>query len=334
MASCFLYRRREFITLLGGAAATWPIAARAQQPPMPVIGFLHNASLETRREGIAGFHRGLAEIGYIEGQNVTIDYRWAEGLNDRLPALAADLVRRQVAVIATPGSTQSALAAKTATQTIPIVFLLGTDPVEIGLVTSLNRPGGNITGISTLNVDVAAKRLELLHELVPAATAIAYLRNPTNPVFSSAETKAVQTAAQVLGVNLIILNASRQEEILAAFATLVQQQVGGLLISGEPLFFTHIDLLVLLAARHAIPTISHFREFVTAGGLIGYGPSLPSAYRQVGVYTGRILKGEKPADLPVQRASKVEFVINLKAARVIGLDVPTTVVARADEVIE
>jgi putative tryptophan/tyrosine transport system substrate-binding protein len=234
--------------------------------------------------------------------------------------LAADLVRRQVAVIATPGSTQSALAAKTATQTIPIVFLLGTDPVEIGLVTSLNRPGGNITGISTLNVDVVAKRLELLHELVPAAMSIAYLRNPTNPVFSSAETKAVQTAAQVLGVNLIILNASRQEEILAAFATLVQQRVGGLLTGGEPLFFTHIDLLVLLAARHAIPTISHYREFVTAGGLIGYGPSLPSAYRQVGVYTGRILKGEKPADLPVQRASKIEFVINLKAARVIGLD--------------
>jgi putative ABC transport system substrate-binding protein len=329
-----MIRRREFITLLGGAAAAWPLAARAQQPAVPVIGFLHNASLETRREGIAGFHRGLAEIGYIEGQNVTIDYRWAEGLNDRLPALAADLVRRQVAVIATPGSTQSALAAKTATQTIPIVFLLGTDPVEIGLVTSLNRPGGNITGISTLNVDVAAKRLELLQELVPAATSIAYLRNPTNPVFSSAETKAVQTAAQVLGVNLIILNASRQEEILAAFATLVQQRVGGLLTGGEPLFFTHIDLLVLLAARHAIPTISHYREFVTAGGLIGYGPSLPSAYRQVGVYTGRILKGEKPADLPVQRASKIEFVINLKAARVIGLDVPPTLLARADEVIE
>jgi putative tryptophan/tyrosine transport system substrate-binding protein len=326
--------RRKFLATLGGAAAAWPLAARAQQPALPVIGFLHNASLETRREGIAGFHRGLAEIGYIEGQNVTIEYRWAEGLNDRLPALAADLVRRQVAVIATPGSTQSALAAKTATQTIPIVFLLGTDPVEIGLVTSLNRPGGNITGISTLNVDVAVKRLELLHELVPAATSIAYLRNPTNPVFSSAETKAVQTATQVLGVNLIILNASRQEEILAAFATLVQQRVGGLFISGEPLFFTHIDLLVLLAARHAIPTISHFREFVTAGGLIGYGPSLPSAYRQVGVYTGRILKGDKPADLPVQRASKIEFVINLKAARVIGLDVPTTVLARADEVIE
>jgi putative ABC transport system substrate-binding protein len=325
--------RRKFLATLGGAAA-WPLAARAQQPAVPVIGFLHNASLETRREGIAGFHRGLAEIGYIEGQNVTIDYRWAEGLNDRLPALAADLVRRQVAVIATPGSTQSALAAKTATQTIPIVFLLGTDPVEIGLVTSLNRPGGNITGISTLNVDVAAKRLELLQELVPAATSIAYLRNPTNPVFSSAETKAVQTAAQVLGVNLIILNASRQEEILAAFATLVQQRVGGLLTGGEPLFFTHIDLLVLLAARHAIPTISHYREFVTAGGLIGYGPSLPSAYRQVGVYTGRILKGEKPADLPVQRASKIEFVINLKAARVIGLDVPATLLARADEVIE
>jgi putative ABC transport system substrate-binding protein len=326
--------RRKFLATLGGAAATWPLAARAQQPAMPVIGFLHNASLETRREGIAGFHRGLAEIGYIENQNVTIDYRWAEGLNDRLPALAADLVRRQVAVIATPGSTQSALAAKTATQTIPIVFLLGTDPVEIGLVTSLNRPGGNITGISTLNVDVVAKRLELLHELVPAALSIAYLRNPTNPVFSSAETKAVQTAAQVLGVNLIILNASRQEEILAAFATLVQQRVGGLLTGGEPLFFTHIDLLVLLAARHAIPTISHYREFVTAGGLIGYGPSLPSAYRQVGVYTGRILKGEKPADLPVQRASKIEFVINLKAARVIGLDVPPSLLARADEVIE
>ena len=326
--------RRKFLATLGGAAAAWPLAARAQQSAMPVIGFLHNASLETRREGIAEFHRGLAEIGYTEGQNVTIDYRWAEGLNDRLPALAADLVRRQVAAIATPGSTQSALAAKAATQTIPIVFLVGTDPVEIGLVTSLNRPGGNITGISTLNVDLAAKRLELLHELVPAATPIAYLRNPTNPVLSNAETKEVQTAAQVLGVNLVILDASRQEDIQAAFATLVQRRVGGLLISGEPLFFTQIDQLALLAARHAIPTMSHFREFATAGGLIGYGPSVPSAYRQVGVYTGRILKGEKPADLPVQRASKIEFILNLKAARALGLEIPPSLLARADEVIE
>jgi putative ABC transport system substrate-binding protein len=214
------------------------------------------------------------------------------------------------------------------------VFLVGTDPVEIGLVTSLNRPGGNITGISTLNVDLAAKRLELLHELVPAATSIAYLRNPTNPVLSNAETKEVQTAAQVLGVNLVILDASRQEDIQAAFATLVQRRVGGLLISGEPLFFTQIDQLALLAARHAIPTMSHFREFATAGGLIGYGPSVPSAYRQVGVYTGRILKGEKPADLPVQRASKIEFILNLKAARALGLEIPPSLLARADEVIE
>src|SRR5262245_60454815 len=230
--------RRRFLGTLGSAAAAWPLAARAQQPALPVIGFLHNASLETRREGIAGFHRGLAEIGYIEGQNVTIDYRWAEGLNDRLPALAADLVRRQVAVIATPGSTPSALAAKAATQTIPIVFLLGTDPVGVRVVSSLTRPRGNITGISLLNVDLAAKRLELLHELVPTGTSIAYLRNPTNPVLSNAETKEVQGAAQVLGVNLVILNASRQEDIQVAFATLVQQRVGGMLISGDAFFFT------------------------------------------------------------------------------------------------
>ena len=265
---------------------------------------------------------------------MTIEYRWAEGHNDRLPALAADLVRRQVAVIATPGNTPSALAAKAATQTIPIVFLVGPDPVESGLVASLNRPGGNVTGISLFSTDLAAKRLELLLDLVPMTRSIGFLRNPTSPASFEIEANKLQIAANAVGVHLVIVEASTREDIEAAFATLVQRRVGALLVSADAFFFTQINQLVGLAARNALPTISHFREFTTAGGLINYGPSFPAAYREVGVYTGRILKGEKPADLPVQQAVKIELVLNKRIANALGLVIPDKLLVFADEVIE
>jgi ABC-type uncharacterized transport system substrate-binding protein len=324
--------RREFIALLGGAAA-WPVAARAQQPAMPVIGFLHNASLRARREQIAVFHRGLAETGYIEGRNAAIEYRWAEGQNDRLPALAAELVRRQVAVIATPGSTPSALAAKAATHTIPIVFWVATDPVEIGLVANLNRPGGNLTGVAILGIEVAGKCLEVLHELVPAATSVGLLVNPTNPATVS-YAREVQDAARVLGLRLLIQNVSHTSDIEAAFATLAHQRVGAVMSMTDPIFFTQNNQFVALVARHSVPAISPFHEFTAAGGLMSYGSSLNDAYRQVGIYTGRILKGEKPADLPVQQSTKVELRMNLKTAKALGLTVPLSLLGRADEVIE
>jgi len=327
-------RRRDFITLIGGAVLAWPMAARAQQPQMPVIGFLHNASRDTRREGIAAFHRGLAQTGYIEGQNVTIEYRWAEGHNDRLAALAADLVRREVAVIAAPGNTPSALAAKAATRTIPILFLVGPDPVESGLVASLNRPGGNVTGISLFSTDLAAKRLELLRDLVPTARLIGFLRNPTSPASFEIEANKLQIAANAVGVHLVMVDASTREDIEAAFATLIRQRVEALLVSADAFFFTQVNQLAGLAARNALPTISHFREFTTAGGLISYGPSFPAAYREVGVYTGRILKGEKPADLPVQQAVKIELVLNKRTANALGLVIPDKLLVFADEVIE
>src|SRR5262245_9710398 len=327
-------RRRDFITLIGGAVLAWPMAARAQQPQMPVIGFLHNASRDTRREGIAAFHRGLAQTGYIEGQNVTIEYRWAEGHNDRLPALAADLVRREVAVIAAPGNTPSALAAKAATRTIPILFLVGPDPVESGLVASLNRPGGNVTGISLFSTDLAAKRLELLRDLVPTARLIGFLRNPTSPASFEIEANKLQIAANAVGVHLVMVDASTREDIEAAFATLIRQRVEALLVSADAFFFTQVNQLAGLAARNALPTISHFREFTTAGGLISYGPSFPAAYREVGVYTGRILKGEKPADLPVQQAVRIELVLNKRTANALGLVIPDKLLVFADEVIE
>ena len=325
-------RRREFITLIGGAASL-PLAARAQQP-MPVIGFLHSASFDTIANLVQSFHQGLREAGFVEGRNVSIEYRWAEGHYDRLPALAADLVRRQVAVIMASGGTPAALAAKAATTAIPIVVLVGVDPVTAGLVASLNQPGGNVTGISILNVAVVAKRLELLHELVPTAAVIALLVNPTNPVFTEPETKEVRDAARSLRLQLHVLNASNEGEIDAAFATMVQEGAGALVLSSDPFLNTRRVQLAVIAARYAIPVITDRREFVAAGGLMSYGPNLADANHQAGVLVGRILKGAKPADLPVQQVVKIELVINLKTAKTLGLTIPLPMLGRADEVIE
>jgi putative tryptophan/tyrosine transport system substrate-binding protein len=327
-------RRREFITLLGGAAAAWPFAARAQQPALPVVGFLNSESSESWRQEIPAFHRGLAEAGYVEGRNVAIEYRWAESHNNRLPALAAELVRREVAVIVAPGSTASALAAKAATQTIPIVFMVGPDPVELGLVASLSRPGGNLTGVGALAVGVVAKRLQLLHELVPAAADIAFLRNPTNPYYSALETRELQAAAGVLGVRLLLLNASSPRDFEAAFANLVAQRAGAFLLGTDPFFITARDQLVALANRYGVPAIYPFREDTAAGGLMSYGASNRDAFRLVGGYTGRILSGNKPADLPVQQVTNIEMAINLKTAKALGLTIPLPLLGRADEVIE
>jgi putative ABC transport system substrate-binding protein len=325
--------RREFITLLGGAAG-WPLAARAQQQAMPVIGFLNPTSPESRRELIAAFQQGLAESGYVEGRNLAIEYRWAKGQNDRLPAMAADLVQQRVAVIVAVDSTATALAAKAATATIPIVFIVGADPVELGLVASLARPGGNMTGVGALALGTAAKRLQLLHELVPAAADIAFLRNPTNPYYAALETAELQAAAGVLGLRLLLLNASSPGEIEVAFANLVAQRASAFLLGTDPFFMTARDQLVALANRHAVPAIYPFREDAVAGGLISYGTSLPDAFRLVGSYTGRILNGNKPADLPVQQVTKMEMVINLKTAKALGVSTPSPLLGRADEVIE
>jgi putative ABC transport system substrate-binding protein len=327
-------RRREFIAFLGSATAAWPLTARAQQSAMPVIGFFHLTSLETNRENLAAFRRGLGDTGYIEDKNVAIEYRWAQGQNDRLPTLVAELVRRQVSVIVVLESTHGALAAKAATQTIPIVFMQGADPVRIGLVSSLNQPGGNLTGIDLFLVEVAAKRLELLLQVLPAAKSIAYLRNPSNPVFAETETKEVQDAARAHGISLPFLNASRTSEIDTAFANLAQQRADALLVSGDGFLHTHRDQIVALAERNAVPAIYSMREYVTAGGLMSYGTNYLSAWRQAGAYTGRILKGEKPADLPVQQVTKVELVLNLKTAKTLGLNFPIPLLGRADEVIE
>jgi putative ABC transport system substrate-binding protein len=326
-------RRREFMTLLGGAAAAWPLAARAQQP-LPVVGYLGIETPELWASRLQAFRQGLGETGYVEGRNVAIEYRWAEGRNERLPALASDLVRRQVNVIAAPGSTASVLAAKAATQTIPIVFMVGTDPVQIGLVASLNRPGGNLTGIVNLTIEVAAKRFEVLHELAPAAASLALLVNPANRVNAEALVTETQRAARSLGVELLVLNASSQTEIEGAFATLVDRRVGGLSIGSDSLFIAHYDQIIALADRHKVPTIDQFRDFTTAGGLMSYGGSPTDAYRLAGVYTARILKGDKPADLPVQQVTKIELTINLKTAKALGITFPLTLLGRADEVIE
>ena len=327
-------RRREFITLIGGAAAAWPLAARAQQPAMPLIGYLGVSSFEkSAGRSLHAFKRGLAESGYVEDRNVTIEYRWADDEYDRLPVLAVELVQRGVAVLVAAGS-PAALPAKAATTVIPIVFMIGSDPVELGLVAGLNRPGGNLTGVAYLNVEVAPKRLELLHELIPTAKSIALLVNPANPVVADAQAKELQAAISTLGLNLMLVKASNPLEMEDAFATLVRERVEALQIGVDPLFGNHVDQLVTLAARHKVPTIYPWREFTAAGGLMNYGSSIPDAFRQVGVYTGQILKGAKPADLPVQRPTKLQFVLNLKTAKALGLEVPPTLLARADEVIE
>jgi putative ABC transport system substrate-binding protein len=323
-------RRREFITLLSGAAA-WPLTARAQQPAVPVIGFLNGASPGGYAANVAAFRQGLKETGYVEGENVAIEYRWAEGQYDRMPAMAAELVRRQVAVIVanTPGN----LAAKAATTTIPIVFTTASDPVQIGLVASLARPGGNVTGATQFGVEAVPKQLELAHELVPTATVIAVLVNPTNP---NAETllRDLQAAARILGVQLHVLHASAERDLDTVFASLGQLRAGALVIGIDPFFTSRSEQLAALALRHAVAAISVIREFVAAGGLMSYGGSNPGMYRIAGVYAGRILKGEKPADLPVQQATKVELIINLKTAKSLGLTVPLALLTRADEVIE
>jgi putative tryptophan/tyrosine transport system substrate-binding protein len=326
-------RRREFIAALGVAAA-WPVVARAQQPAMPVIGFLGVSSLEKMGGGVLfDFKRGLAETGYVEGSNVTIEYRWAEEHYDRLASLALDLVQHKVAVIAAPGS-PTALPAKAATTVIPIVFMVGSDPVKLNLVASLNRPGGNITGVSYFNEEIAPKRFELLHEFVPAAKSIALLVNPADQAQAVAQTEQLQSAARALGLHLQIAKASNPIDIEEAFATLVNDRVEGLQIGVDPLFGNHIDQIVVLAQRNKVPTIYPWREFTAAGGLMNYGASIPDAYYQVGVYTGQILKGANPAELPVQRPTKLKLVINLKAARALGTDFPAKLLARADEVIE
>jgi ABC-type uncharacterized transport system substrate-binding protein len=327
------WKRRDFITLLGGAVA-WPLAARAQQAAMPVIGFLHSASAAAYAHLVAAFHKGLSEAGYSEGQNVAIEYRWSEGHNERLPALAAELVRRQVAVIVTPGSTAATLAAKAATPTIPIVFLSAVDPVKTGLVASLNRPGGNVTGVSDIGVELAAKRLGLLHELLPGAARFALLVNPDNPGITEAFVTEAQTAASAIGRQIEVVTASTNGDIDRAFATLVNKRADAFLVSTDALFVTRRVQLVTLAARHAVPAMYFRREFAEAGGLMSYGSNLADQFRQNGIYAGRILKGEKPAEMPVQLPTKFEFVVNLQTAKVLGIDVPATLLARADEVIE
>jgi putative tryptophan/tyrosine transport system substrate-binding protein len=325
-----MMKRREFITLVGGAAA-WPLAARAQQAP-PLIGFLNGASPAGYAPYVAAFRQGLKEAGYVESQNVTIEYRWAENEYDRLPALAADLVRRNVVVIAAT-STPAAQAAKALTSTVPIVFTTGDDPIKLGLVASFNRPGGNATGVSHLIGELGSKRLGLLRELLPGITVITTLLNPNFPG-AERQLRDAEAAAGALGLQLIVLRASTEREINAAFATMVQQRAGALVVGGDPSFIARREQIVALAARHAVPTIYPTRDFAVAGGLMSYGTDFADAYRQAGVYTGRIVRGEKPADLPVQRSIKFEFVINLKTAKALGLTVPNAMQLLADEVVE
>ncbi len=328
------WQRREFIKLLGGAAVTWPLAAHAQRPAnLPTIGFIGSDSPDPYADRLRAFRLGLKSAGFIEGQNVAVEYRWAEGRNEKLPALTADLVHRQVSVIVAP-TTPSVLAAKAATKTIPIVFFVAGDPVDLKLVTSLNRPDGNLTGATTLTLEVGPKWLQLLHEMVPNATSLALLVNPTSPNLAEAQSRDLRTAARSRGLQLHVLQASTDLEFDAAFASVARLRAGGLVISSDSFFFSRSDQLAILAARHAVPTIFGFREFVTAGGLMAYGGSLQESFRWVGVYTGRILRGERPSDLPVQQSTKVELFINLKTAQALGIEVPPTLLTRADDVIE
>ena len=326
-------KRREFITLVGGMVIAWPLAARAQQPAMPVIGFLHPGSPEAFANPIAVFRKGLSETGYVDGQNVTIEYRWAHNDYDQLSGLAADLVRRRVAVIVTLIGMTSALAAKAATTTIPIVFSAGTDPVQAGLVTALNRPGGNVTGIVGLTAELGAKRLSLLHELLPGAARFAVLINPKT-VGTETLIKDVQSAAATIGRQIEIFTASTNRDIDAAFPSLVQKRADALMVGADPMFVDRRVQLATWAARHMLPAVAVGREFAEAGILMSYGASNTDRYRQVGIYAGRILKGEKPADLPVMQSTRFELVINVQTAKVLGLDIPPTLLARADEVIE
>jgi putative ABC transport system substrate-binding protein len=327
-------RRREFITLLGSAAAAaWPLAARGQQPAMPVIGVLNVRAPGDAPELLAAFHQGLKDTGFVEGQTVAIEYRFAENQNNRLAALAADLVHRQVTVIAAT-NTQAALVAKAATTTIPIVFGTAADPVQLGMIASLSRPGGNVTGVTQLALEVAPKRLELLHNLVPAAGVMALLVNPANPALAEPETRNLQAAAHSLGLELHVVKASTDGDLDGVFANLIQSRTGGLVIGSDPFFTARSDRLAALAIRHAVPAIYDNREFVSAGGLISYGGSHTDVHRLIGVYTARILKGEKPGDLPVQQRTKVELFLNLKPAKALGITVPLPLLGRADEVIE
>jgi putative tryptophan/tyrosine transport system substrate-binding protein len=325
--------RRKFLATLGSAAA-WPLGARAQQAAMPVVGFLHSASASSNELNVAAFQRGLSEAGFIDGQNTRIEYRWAGNEYDRLPELATELLRRQVVVIATAGSTAAALAAKAATSTIPIVFSTGEDPIQLGLVVSLNRPGSNATGVTLFTTEVVAKRLGLLHELVPRATRVAVLVNPTDATRMESTVRDVGAAARVSGLQIDVFNAGTIDEIDAAYATIVRERADAVFVGPEPFFFSRRVQLAILAARHAIPATYAARAYVEAGGLMSYGTDTTDVYRQLGVYVGHILKGAKPSDLPVLQPTKFELVVNLHTARTLGLEIPPTLLARADEVIE
>jgi putative ABC transport system substrate-binding protein len=326
-------RRREFISLIGSVAATWPLAARAQQSAIPVIGFVNAASAKDYAPLLSDFLKGLSEAGFVDGRNVSIEYRWAEGRVDQLPAMVADLVHRRMAVIAATG-TPAALAARAGTTTIPTVFETAADPVKLGLVASLNRPGGNVTGVTSLLVPIGSKRLELLHELVPTARVMALLVNPANPTLAEINSKELQAAARTLGLELHVLNASTEDDFDAVFTKLPQLPAGGLVISPDPFFTSRSEQLAALTIRHAVPTIHYNPEFAAAGGLLSYGAGSADAYRLAGNYTGRVLRGDKPADLPVQQGTKVELHINLKTAKALGITFPESILQRADEVIE
>jgi putative ABC transport system substrate-binding protein len=327
-------RRREFITLLGGTAAVWPVDGRAQQPPKSTIGFLGSESPDPWAGRLKELHRGLGELGFVEGQNFSIEYRWAQGRNERLPSMAADLVREQVKVIIAPGSTPAALAAQAATKTISIVFEIASDPVELGLVSGLNKPGANVTGVTTLNLEIGPKRLELLHNVIPSASVIGLLINPTNPRLAEQNIKSIQSAGRTFGLEIHVLHASTEDEFGTAFEELKKIKAGGLMIAADPFFSSHVKQLAALSIRHAVPSVYQFREFAVAGGLLSYGTSFTKSFRTVGNYAGRILKGEKPVDLPVQQATAVELIINQRTAEALGVTMPQALISRADEVIE